>query len=382
MQNNVLNTCIIYHLNITSKSGEKLELTEVFTKFEIYEDIFTHFLSGTLAIRDTSDMLKNFPIIGGEHVEIAFADSHHISARFFDFYVDEVVPQIIPSDELNKNTLIILKLKSWYWLNSRKLRYSFMFEDTTQGIVSGLMSDVGSFKTVQSTDSKQMKFVSNFWNIEEILDYICYQNNDTLFFETPLNHNLKTVSSLVSQSPTQEIFMLKNLEGKAGINTVLQYHFDKYFAVSKMYDSNGFGKTSYQPQMESYNHKIDFSTLDEIYDTYKLMGQNKPFLPALSTYDNDIDVEYDDLETSIKRNIILSTLQHYNLIAILNGSFNRSVGDVISFNLPPFDNTPMNQNFHGNWLITQIKHTVTANFEFKQNVRLFKNAFFNNPKVG
>jgi hypothetical protein len=81
-------------------------------------------------------------------------------------------------------------------------------------------------------------------------------------------------------------------------------------------------------------------------------------------------------------NVILSTLQHYNLVVQINGSLRRKVGDKVIFNLPSFDNTPINQNFHNEWLILQIKHIVESNLTYKQNMRLFKNAFFDNPKVG
>lgn len=382
MQNNVLNQCNLYTITIVSKGGETLDLTSVFTKFEIYEDMFSHYLRGILTIRDTSDMMKNFPVIGGEVVTIAFADSEYNSARFFDFYIDEVVPQAKPSDELNKNTLLIFKLASADHINGLKTRFSYKFKDTSYSILNTIFGQIGSKRIVQSTDSKQMEFVANFWTLDEVIDYISYQNNDCLFFETSDQYRFESLSKLVAQNPVQEFFMLKNLEGKAGLNIVQQYHFDKYFSILKMLNIGGFGKTVYQPQLDKYTFKTEFKTLDDIYSDYPLMGQNKPFLPELSTYDNDIDIEFDDLDTSLKRNIILSTAQNYNLIVQMNGSLKRKIGDTITFNMPAFDNTPVNQNFHSKWLILQIKHVVEANLSYKQNIRLFKNAFFNNPKVG
>lgn len=383
MENNVLNKCNLYSINITSKNGEKLELGSVFTRFDIYEDIFGKYLGGMLFIRDTSDMLKNFPIIGGEHVEISFADSEYNSARFFDFYIDEVLPQPVSSNELNKNTVLGFKLISKDQIEALKMRFSYRFKDYSFTIIQQLFSAIKSNKNLGDTQSSiSMDFVANFWNVDEIIDYISYQNKDCLFFETSDQYRFESLSKLVAQTPVQELFMLKNLEGKAGINIVQQYHFDKFFSIMKMFQSGGFGKTVYQPDLEGYNFQTNFKTLDDIYSDYPLMGRNKMFLSALSSFDNEIDVEYDDIETALKRNIILSTLQHYNLVVQINGSLRRKVGDKVIFNLPSFDNTPINQNFHNEWLILQIKHIVESNLTYKQNMRLFKNAFFDNPKVG
>jgi hypothetical protein len=211
------------------KNGEKLDLTGVFTQFDIYEDIFSHFLTGMLSLRDTSDMLKNFPVIGGEEVVIAFSDSEYNSGRFFDFYVDEVMPQPVVSDETNKNTFLTFKLASADNINALKTRFSYRFKDMTQTIFNTLLTEMNSKKNVTMKDSIQQEFVANFWNIDEIIDYLSYQNKDSLFFETSDQYRFESLNRLVSQSPVQELFMLKNLEGKTGLNIVQQYHFDKFW---------------------------------------------------------------------------------------------------------------------------------------------------------
>ncbi len=382
-ENDVLNLCNLYSINIVSKNGESLDLSNVFMKIEIYEDIFSHYLTAMLSIKDTSDMLKNFPVIGGEYVEIAFADSAYNSARFFDFYVEEVMPQTQSSNELNKNVSLIFKLASADHINALNKRFSYKFEDTSYSILNTIFSSINSKRIVQSIESEQMEFVANFWNVDEIIDYISYQNKDSLFFETSDQYRFETLNNLVSQSPVHELFMMTNVESKVGLNTVQQYQFDKYFSILKMLNIGGFGKTVYKPSIENYGYEMEKKTLNDVYDNdFKMMGSNKPFQAFLSSFDNDIDVDYDDLESSLTRNIILSTAQNYNLTLQINGSLKRKAGDVVKFNLPSFDNQPINQNFQNDWLILQIKHIIEANRSYKQNIRLFKNAFFNNAKVG
>jgi hypothetical protein len=385
MQNNVFNPCDIYSVTIVSKNGAELDLIAVFNQIDIYEDIFTHFIQATLSLKDTNDMMRTFPIIGGEKVIISFKDHDEGGSKWLDFSVVEVMPQPQITDENRKSNFMILRLISEDSINGNLIRFSKKFEDTMFGIMNEVLAvNLNSVTLVESSTSADtiLNFVANYWNLDELIDYMCSQSMDTMFFQTIDGYRIEKLSYLVAQKPIQKFRLLTDLEDKGSSLSVFQYKFDKHFNLTKSFNVNAFGKTVYKPSLENYSFEKEEKKLEDIYDEYPLMGANQPLLKALSTETNQVSVDYLDLDSALKRNLILQTLQNYNLVVQMNGSVGRRVGDVVVFNVPSFNNSIINEHYQYNWLILQIHHIIGCDKTYKQVIRLFKNAFFNNTKVG
>lgn len=385
MQNNVFNPCDIYSVTIVSKNGVELDLIAVFNQIDIYEDIFTHFIQATLSLKDTNDMMRTFPIIGGEKVIISFKDHDEGGSKWLDFSVVEVMPQPQITDENRKSNFMILRLISEDSINGNLIRFSKKFEDTMFGIMNEVLAvNLNSVTLVESSTSADtiLNFVANYWNLDELIDYMCSQSMDTMFFQTIDGYRIEKLSYLVAQKPIQKFRLLTDLEDKGSSLSVFQYKFDKHFNITKSFNVNAFGKTVYKPSLENYSFEKEEKKLEDIYDEYPLMGANQPLLKALSTETNQVSVDYLDLDSALKRNLILQTLQNYNLVVQMNGSVGRRVGDVVVFNVPSFNNSIINEHYQYNWLILQIHHIIGCDKTYKQVIRLFKNAFFNNAKVG
>jgi len=382
--NNSLNPAIIYNLSITSKNGETIDLSRSFTTIEIYEDIFQKYLTGILALNDTNDFVKSLPIIGGERVLIAFSDNFENSARFIDMVVDSVLPQMTVSDEMHKNPTVILKLVCEDAIFSEQIRYSKHFEDSTTTIIQSILSDIESkVDAIYPFLGNMMNFTSNFWTMNQIIDYLCSQNEDLMFFQSSLGYRFNKLSYFLAQEPVQQFINHTNFETRLSNLAVLKYTIDKYFNLQRLYEMKAFGQTVYQPSIENYSFQKDQKSLDEMFgDEIPLLGQNKVFNPLMSSSLNDVGAYYNDFDSDLKRNMMMQTLHNYNVICQMPGSVARKIGDIIVFNMPSSDNSLINHHFQNRWLITQIKHTIQSNNNYMQNVRLFKNAFFNNAKVG
>jgi hypothetical protein len=381
---------------MVSKNGDELDLTRVFTGFEIYEDLFSHFLTATLSLKDTNDLIVNFPIIGGEQVIISYADSVETAAIILDFVVDSIIPQSQVTNEDKKNTFLNLRLTSRDELEASKIRFSRRFNNDTllgepSSIINFALSAISSLQSMDNslstTSDDPMDFVANYWNVNELIDYVCAANTDYFFFQRPVNafdsqYVFARLSDLVAQDPSQEFSFVSSLETRVALNSVLRFHFDRYFDLRKMNKMGGFGKTVVSPEIDEYGFTKEMQTLDGVYENYPLMGSNKPFLPSLSNSGNLIETSYNHPDAALNRNIIMQTLQNYNLVAQMNGSTLRHVGDVVSFDVPSGFSGVNNPSFHHSWLIVQIKHSLTNDGSYTQNLRLFKNGFFSNSKVG
>jgi len=385
---NIKNSAYIYKMTITSKNGEVIDIKNIFKNFNIYENMFSHFLTGDILLQDTSDILKNLPIIGGEDVEIQFGEETNNSAMVFDMVIVAEPQQLEHQTGKNKTENIFLRLASKSAINNRFQRISQKFKDEKSSIVDKMvrlyLKSTKALSQASQAGNGNIEFVANNWLATDIIDYICNQSKDAFFFE----HNRQfftfdTLTNLINQSITLELYTVKDFEQSLGINHVLAWKFDTKFDLESSYLASMFGQTVYKPSLENYGYEKKNKSLDEILGSeLPLMGSNKLFKEDFSTQDNHIALTYKDIDSKLYRNMIIQTLQHYNLVVQTRGSSDRKCGDMIRFNMPSIDNTQaVNENFSDKWLITQLKHSINSTLEYKQVMRLWKNSFANNPKV-
>lgn len=384
---NIKNTINIHSIKLTSKNGDVVDISHICKSVTIIESVFSQFLSGEIILKDTFDIVKNLPLIGGERVEIAFDDGVHGSAMFFEMVIASEPAQINVSTGKDKVENVLLKLKSEAYFNDKLQRISMKFKNTKRDIIEKMVfTYMRSFKPVSMDSSIQdsIEFVANHWFASQIIDYICEQSKDAVFFE----HNRQyfifdTISNLIKKDITNELYVASNFEQSIGLNHVLAYQFDSKFNLDTAFKSFMFGQTVFKPSLENYGFQSKQKTLDDISGSeFPLMGSNKVFNKKFSNNDNNIALTYEDVDSKLYRNMIFQMMKYYNLIVQTKGSSERKAGDMISFDMPSIDNqNSVNANFSGKWMILQIKHTINSTLEYNQVMRLWKNSFNDNPKV-
>lgn len=379
IKNETLNNAEIYEIELISHAGRSEYIHEIFNGFDIYEDIQSHFLYGYLSLTDTSDIMKNFPIVGGEEVRILFGDNKTRSARFVDFVIKGVEPQPNTVEENNRQYYYTFKLVSKASLDGSLIKFSRRYNNTVFSILQDFLSLVGSYRVLNVlSDFEQMDFVANNWSIHQILDYICYKNSDTLIFETIDKMVAAKLRDLVIQEPVEELIHSHTLDTATLHNSVLLRTFASYFDIEKLAQMGALGTTAYQVSPDKYSHKKEQKALNDIYDNeYPMMGASQIFHDSISHPLNNVIATFENPDTRIERNLILNTLKNYQLVVKTNGVATRNVGQVITYNMPSSDRSGQNANFEGDWLITQIRHMIGADKRYVQNIKLFKNAFFN-----
>ena len=109
---------ILEKLDILMVNGSKIDLTEIVTSINIYEDLFTNAISGTISFTDTNNLVYNGPIIGQERIQLKL-----------------LTPQVAPTEEtvidFTKNILYVNRVVSVTEINdsSRAIVLSFTTQD-------------------------------------------------------------------------------------------------------------------------------------------------------------------------------------------------------------------------------------------------------------
>lgn len=385
MSNDIKNSIELLGLTITSKNGDTIDIRHIFSQVTIYEDIFSHYLTGHILIKDTSDIVKNLPIIGGEKVYLLFYDGVNTTSLIFDMRISAEPESVKSETGKDKVNMYIFNIVSDAYYNSQFQRISHKFKDSSWSIIDDIVHFyLKSDKIVENSLSEMIEFVSNHLTADEIISYICSESNDAIFFEhARQKFTFNTLSNMINQATSEDFYTVNNFEQSTGINHILAFKFDRKFDNVASYKKAQFGQTVYKPNLDTYGYEKESKTLDEILgDEIPMMGANKIFLPELSTVDNHIGITYSDMDSKLYRNMKIQMMMNYNLVCQMNGSLNRVLGSTINLNIPSNDNeNATNASFSGKWLLAQIKHTIDNDMNYKQNVRLIKNAFANNNKV-
>lgn len=363
-----------------------LDMTNSFIDFSIKESLFNPCLLATITFTDTQKMFATFPINGGEILQISFVDSPGsdglINNVKIEFYVTSIIPTMQSNTYSKQENTISLNLLTDYGFLSKLHRLSYRFKGKLSEISTLLFKEFGKIDVsgLKIYDDYEIDYISNFWDIYENVNYLCFKNLDMIFFETLKNKVFAKVSTLIKQNISEVWEMSQDTIEFLGSKTnVLEYKIKNYFDINTMVRSYAFGNSVYSPNLTNYNYQLQNTTISDLEkEYYQLMGDRPQFKQALSDNPfNRVGVSTLDIDTNSKRNLILQSMYNYNVECSLKGSLSRSVGDCINFNVPGIisDRDNLSIYLKGKWLITEIVHTLDINGKYLQNITLFKNAF-------
>lgn len=197
-------------------------ITNQVLAIEIFEDLFSPFMSGTINIEESFDFINLFPFIGDEYVSLniytpTIDDKHRINQLF---YIYKVSDRIIMGDRTVIYQLHIISEEALFDINKNHSKsYSGIISDIAKSIcidnITGLQTGEGALikKPINiETTRNKTKFISNFWSPVKCLNYACATAISTtgasnyLFFENRNGLNFLSMDSLYKQ-PAQRSFV-------------------------------------------------------------------------------------------------------------------------------------------------------------------------------
>lgn len=216
----------VEHVTIFTSLGEGQNVTAQVLGIELYEDVFSPFISGKILFNDSQDLINFFPLIGEEVVQIVFktpalADTFAYSGEYYVYKADsryrlserEVVFAL---HFISKEAIVDLNKKT---------------SKTYSGLVSDIATDILKAKdgletskvcTVEDTPNTT-KFISNFWSPVRSLNYLTENATNLngspsyVFFENKNGFNFFSLESLYNLNPVYQYFTWDNYS--ADINT-------------------------------------------------------------------------------------------------------------------------------------------------------------------
>lgn len=406
----------IREVSIITSSGFCVAITPQVITVEIYEDIFSPFISGKIVIRDSQELINLLPLVGEEIVRINVGTPTLLEKDCYigEFYIYKMDDRIRLSERELAYVLHFTSKESIIDVNKKISKaYSGKISDIVNKI---LTEDLESKKLINVEETKNItKYISNFWTITRNLQYLCdnaLNNNDSptyVFFENKYGLNFVSLDNLYSENnPVFQKFIWDNYvaETNKGSTRNLDKDYKRILEIrtpevfnyierlkSGMYGSEMIAFDLLTKQYMQVEYKPNFKESNHLNQnplwSSNVISRPRSTLIRDHRYYNNFD-GFDDVTNSksIQKRISLMTqAEAFRLEIVVFGRTDYSVGQKVYIELPKNSQIKKNDDnwqdkvYSGNYLIAALCHRITRN-QHECVMELIKDSYEVNLDVG
>lgn len=396
----------IRRLEVVSSANFKVDMTNQLIGMEIYEDIFSPFMTMAISIRESQDFINALPLRGEEILNLEIStptlknEDQVIKGKF---YIYKLSDRQMITDRNSAYTLYCISYEALVDLN---MKQSKGYSGNISEMASAFLQKEG-FNTTKKINveptKNSTKYTSNFWSPVRNLNFLTTAavngsgSPSYLFFENRKGFNFVTLDSLYKQSTFQKFikdnYVRDNDKNVSYRNLDRDYQRIIDFKVKVSYDA-----------LQVTNNGA-YASRVYAFDLVKKKLFAKDY-DALSNFNGSAHLNKNPLYTTRKpvssMNLIFKEMRHYavfngfqdtsnvaimqqrnSMIALLRSSvieitvFGRTdytIGQKVFVEVPKptiiteKDKNDLNSNdgtidktYSGNYIITAINHVINRN---------------------
>jgi hypothetical protein len=249
-ENFIVDTVKVKYIELTSYKGKILDITNLVTDIDIYENIYVNTITGTIDVLDSNELPQFFPIIGEETLEMelllpGFDDSQSLTMKKFRVY--KLSNREIRSNKLQSyrlwftSTETITNIeqricKAWKQKQASTIAkdcFKVLGSDkdieveNTQGVFNYISTNLNPLQVLNYIASNKSI------NIDKLSDYAFYESIDlkkgSKFFFKSIGGLMKTKPiadftynpvTLKGQRSNIQPFNIENIEFKKGFDVI------------------------------------------------------------------------------------------------------------------------------------------------------------------
>jgi len=184
---------------IITPSGFYQDIAAQIINVQVYEDIFSPFMTGSLIVKESLDLVNLFPFIGEEFLDLEIStptlESKNISGRF---YIYKLTDRELLGDRSVVYQLHFISQEAVVDLNKKISKvFTGTVSDLVRNFVTGITDGLETKKKVfVEPTANSIKYISNFWSpIKNLLyltqhslnknktpNYVFFENRDGFYF--------------------------------------------------------------------------------------------------------------------------------------------------------------------------------------------------------
>jgi hypothetical protein len=406
-----------YHLKellVHTSSGNILNLTKAVQSIDIFEDMFSTSLSGSITILDVDNIAENGPVIGQEYMTLKITtpslDEQEINFTNSSFAIYKVtVREAISQD----TQLLALSFISPELLRDKRVRVSKSYTDSIDRIVESVLTDARYINTnkdiyIEPTagirkivcpnlhpyafinnltqESLTSKSASPYFFFFENLKGIHFKSLDRILSEDTVgNFNVGNITNLENKSVNIEKDLNRALTFEINSNNDMLLNIQGGMLGSSIIKYNIYNK-SYEKLR--YNYFTDFEKFDRIdenplYNTNEIdefgnnvgsFGDARIHLHP-TTGSGDLDTSHTNETSSysyapnklnesilFRRAKIMELNNAVSITMKINGNTTIAAGQTINLTVPVSGRIHEKENdeyYSGRYLITKLRHSFS-----------------------
>jgi len=394
---------------------KKLDIYNLFTEVNIYENIFTNTISGTVTVSDSFDMIANVPFVGEEILHIVYKtpsmdDTDSLIEKTFRIY--KISDKILNAE---KAYMYIISFMSVEAFTDMFVKLGRAYKGQLSEIVRKLFIASDALGAEENTieiepSSNAFKFVAPNWSPLKCINWICpraisKESNapDYIFYEDMFKYNFKSISSLIAQD-SYVTYYFNDIDPSAindnkrilemGISAdciVREFVNDKVFDIADRM-LHGF-YSSKLVEFDILSKKVNIKTFDyfDYFDKTTHLSKypvnSKDFLrnPRTSTiyypsqyYMHDEFGTDDPMSWVLERKSLMQQIEAHKIDITVPGRSDIFVGKTIDFqyNTIQFYESPEDAKesvYSGKYLISAINHRISRQ-EYEMVMTLTKDS--------
>lgn len=399
-------------------SKNQLNITNQVIGIQIFEDIFSPFISGNIVIQESIDILNNLPITGQELLNISIKTptldkKDSIKGQFFVYKMSD---RIFTAE---KNVMYTLHFISYDSMRDARTRLSRTYEGRVSEIAKSIIAEnYGEEKIGLIEDTKNnTKFVSNYWTPYKCVNYVA--NNAVsmtdsptyMFFQNRNGYNFVSLETLYDKDAVQSFnynmtTRTINATGDAQRNIIVDYQRVNEITLPNAFDTVGrmmkgaYGSTlytydvllkrnkklefNYQDSFEKHNHLNKYPLTSKgasgIFDSGTTLMEENIHTGVFTNY-GDVS----NVKTMQLRNSMITQVEGFKVIITVPGRTDYTVGQKVKLAViqpEPIVDTDtvqdeLDKTFSGNYLIGAINHGISRE-RHECTIELIKDSMMKN----
>jgi len=391
----------IDNVEVISNNGFGADIANQVVAIEFYEDLFSPFISGVLAVKESLDLVNLFPFVGEEYLNLRVHTPTFIGKdKTIDdqFYIYKLNNRTKVGDRSIVYELHFISREAIVDINKKVSRaYEGKISEIAKNIVADGQSGLESKKNAIIEDTVNgVKFISNFWSPIKNLNYIAENavnpNNSAgyIFFENRNGFNFVSLEKLYGGDTIQN-FIYDGFtrdfkpDGTSVRNVEKEYQRITEITIPTMFDYIDRSKlgmfaskqiahdiTTKKYMAKNFDITDEFSKEKHLNDYPLVSGKNIRRSNALiinyTKYYNNFN-NYSDVTNSRtiqKRLSLLAQAQGSRLEIVVAGRTDYTVGSKVNVKLNKFmpiqttdtDDDVLDKMFSGNYIISSINHAI------------------------
>lgn len=392
----------IRRLDVVSSANYKVNMTNQVIGIEIYEDLFSPFISMAITVRESLDFINALPLRGEEIINLEISTPGFTKEELFfkgQYYIYKIGDRQLLTD---RNAVYTLHCISYEALTDLNVKQSKSFRGNIGDIAKENLGKDGLNTTKKYTiepTKNAIKYISNFWSPAKNLNFLASsaQNNDGhasyLFYENREGFNFRSLDTLYKQDILQKFIKnnhTRDTNGNTSYRNIdIDYQQILEIKVREPYDALKFTQNgAYASRMFAYDlvkkkyFAKDYDALSQFdksphLNKKPLYTTSKPVTAAHMIFNEmrhysahngfpDTSSVTTMQQRNSKLNLFRSAVIEIDVFGRTDYTIGKKVyvevpkpASIASKDVPNGDNGFIDKTYSGNYIISAVNHVIS-----------------------